>query len=83
MKLNVGGLESLVRISIGVALIYGALYGYIGYVGLFGVLILATGVGRFSPLKALMGINHYHEEESSDHYVLLHNGLLLKDCWRV
>ena len=67
MKLNVGCLDSVVRISIGVALIYGALYGYIGYVGLLGVIVLATGLGRFCPLKALMGLNHYHGDEIAHH----------------
>ncbi len=67
MKLNVGGLESLIRISLGVALIYGALYGYIGWIGLLGVIPLATGLGRYCPLKALMGLNSYHGEEGADH----------------
>ena len=67
MKLNVGGIESLIRISLGVALIYGALYGYIGYVGLLGVIPLATGLGRYCPLKALMGLNNYHGDEESNH----------------
>lgn len=67
MKLNVGCLESLVRIAIGVALVYGALYGYIGYAGLFGAIILATGLGRFCPVKALLGLNHFHCEGEGQH----------------
>ena len=67
MKLNVGGIESIVRILIGVVLLYGALYGYVGWWGLVGIFILATGLGRFSPLKALLGINSNDGEEEAHH----------------
>ena len=67
MKLNVGGIESVVRIFIGVMLLYGALYGYIGWYGLVGIIVLATGLGRFCPLKALLKINSNDGEEGAHH----------------
>ena len=67
MKLNVGGIESVVRIFIGVVLLYGALYGYIGWYGLVGIIVLATGLGRFCPLKALLKINSNDGEEGAHH----------------
>ena len=57
MKLNLGNIESFIRIFVGVCLIYGALYGVIGQWGFLGVIALATGMGRFCPLYSILGIN--------------------------
>jgi hypothetical protein len=57
MKLNVGNIESFIRIFAGVCLLYGALYGVIGQWGFIGVALMATGMGRFCPLYSILGIN--------------------------
>jgi hypothetical protein len=57
MKLNVGGIESFIRIFSGVCLLYGALYGVIGSWGFAGVILVLTGLARFCPLTTLLGIN--------------------------
>lgn len=49
MVANVGGLDRIVRISVGIALIAGAATGVIGAWGWLGVVPLATGVLRFCP----------------------------------
>ncbi len=66
MKLNVGGLESFIRIFAGVCLLYGALYGAIGEWGYLGIILVATGLGRFCPLTTLIGFNS-NRSESSGH----------------
>ena len=57
MTPNVGGIERVLRIVIGVALI--ALYGFgiIGWWGLIGIIPLATGQIGWSGLYTLLGIN--------------------------
>ncbi|NDC79282.1 MAG: DUF2892 domain-containing protein [Chitinophagia bacterium] len=65
MKLNVGNLESFLRIFAGVCLLYGALYGAIGSWGYLGVVLMATGLGRFCPLTSLLGISTYRCETGS------------------
>ncbi len=67
MKLNVGNLESFIRIFSGVSLLYSALYGYVGQWGYLGVVLLATGLARFCPLTALLGINTYGCKSDSSH----------------
>jgi hypothetical protein len=67
MKLNVGNLESFLRIFVGVCLLYGALYGTIGQWGYLGAVLLATGLMRFCPLTSLIGINTYRCEGDSHH----------------
>jgi hypothetical protein len=67
MKLNVGNLESFLRIFSGVCLIYATLYGYIGQWGFVGVVLLATGLARFCPLTTLLGINTYSCKSDSGH----------------
>lgn len=49
MVANVGGLDRIVRIAAGIALIAGAATGMIGAWGWLGVVPLATGVLRFCP----------------------------------
>ncbi|WP_067222256.1 YgaP family membrane protein [Marinomonas gallaica] len=57
MKANVGGLDKILRIVVGVLLIALALTGVIGAWGYIGVIPLATGVFNFCPLYTLLGIN--------------------------
>ncbi|GAB3750584.1 YgaP family membrane protein [Lysobacter olei] len=56
MKANVGGMDKLVRIVIGVALIAWAATGGPVWAWI-GVVPLLTGVFNFCPLYALLGMN--------------------------
>lgn len=56
MKANVGGLDRLLRILIGVLLIGLVLGQVIGPWGWIGVLPLASGLFRFCPLYTLLGV---------------------------
>jgi len=49
MVQNVGTVDRVIRIVVGLALIAGSLLGYIGVWGWIGVVVLATGVFRFCP----------------------------------
>lgn len=57
MKLNVGGIDRVVRVIAGLALIGLTLSGMIGVWGWIGVVPLATGLFSFCPLYTLLGIN--------------------------
>lgn len=57
MKTNVGGIDRLLRIVIGVALIALAITGTIGAWGWIGIVPLATGLFRSCPLYSLFGIS--------------------------
>lgn len=57
MKANVGTIDRVLRIVVGLVLIALALTGTIGVWGWIGVLPLATGVFRFCPAYPLLGIN--------------------------
>ena len=57
MKANVGGIDRILRIVVGIALIALALTGVIGVWGWIGVVPLATGVVGFCPLYPLLKIN--------------------------
>lgn len=57
MSRNVGGIDKILRILIGIALIVLALTGTIGVWGWLGVLPLATGLFNFCPAYKLIGIN--------------------------
>lgn len=56
MKTNVGGIDKVVRIIAGVALIGLAATGTIGVWGWIGVVPLLTGLFNFCPLYSLVGI---------------------------
>jgi len=58
MKLNVGGIDRLLRIVGGVALIGLTLSGTIGAWGWIGVVPLATGLVGFCPVYPLLGLNN-------------------------
>lgn len=55
MKANVGGIDRVLRIIIGIILIAAALTGAVGAWGWIGVVPLATGLFRFCPAYSLFG----------------------------
>ena len=57
MKFNVGGIDRILRIVLGLALIALTLTGTIGVWGWIGVVPLATGAFRFCPLYSMLGFN--------------------------
>lgn len=57
MKTNVGGIDRILRIVLGLVLIGLALTGTIGVWGWIGVVPLATGFMSFCPLYTLIGMN--------------------------
>lgn len=57
MKFNVGGIDRILRVVVGLVLIGLAATGKIGWWGWLGVIPLATGFIRFCPLYPLLGIN--------------------------
>ena len=57
MKFNVGGIDRILRIAIGLVLIGLAATGAVGWWGWLGVVPLATGLFRFCPAYGLLGMN--------------------------
>ena len=57
MKFNVGGVDRILRIVIGLVLIALAATGTVGWWGWLGVVPLATGLFRFCPAYGLLGMN--------------------------
>jgi len=57
MNKNVGGLDRIVRITVGLALIAAAATGTIGLWGWVGVVPLLTGAMGACPLYTLLGLN--------------------------
>ena len=57
MTANVGGIDRILRIVAGLALIALAVTGVVGAWGYLGVIVLATGVFRFCGAYTLLGIN--------------------------
>lgn len=61
MQMNVGGIDRLVRITIGTILFFGPLLKFwnqfVGPSIFFGVLLMATGLSGFCGLYFLLGIN--------------------------
>lgn len=57
MKLNVGGIDRVLRVVAGLVLIGLTLAGMIGVWGWIGVVPLATGLFSFCPLYTLLGFN--------------------------
>ncbi len=53
---NVGGLDRMLRIAVGLALIVATLAGLIGLWGWVGVVPLATGLMRTCPLYSILGL---------------------------
>ncbi len=57
MKINVGGIDRILRIIVGVALIALTAAGIIGVWGWIGVVPLLTGIFKFCPAYTLLGMS--------------------------
>ena len=57
MKVNVGGMDRVLRIVVGLALILMAVTGVIGNWGWIGLVLLATGIFSVCPAYGLLGMN--------------------------
>jgi len=57
MKFNVGGIDRILRIVVGIVLIALTLMGTIGVWGWIGIVPLVTGLFKFCPLYSLIGMN--------------------------
>ncbi|MBF0163507.1 MAG: DUF2892 domain-containing protein [Magnetococcales bacterium] len=57
MKANVGGLDRILRIVIGLVLLSQVFFGMHTIWGLIGVIPLATGLFKFCPFYPLFGLN--------------------------
>lgn len=57
MTYNVGSLDRILRIVVGLALIALAATGKVGWWGWLGAIPLLTGLFRFCPLYTLLGMN--------------------------
>ena len=65
MKANVGGLDRVARVVVGLALIALATTGTVGVWGWIGVVPLLTGLVRWCPLYPLLGISTCPLKKSS------------------
>jgi len=54
---NIGAIDRIGRLVIGIALILGAALGYIGLWGYIGIIPLVTALVRWCPLYTLLGLN--------------------------
>lgn len=57
MKFNVGTIDRVIRIVVGLALIGLAATGTVAWWGYIGVVPLLTGLFKFCPAYALIGVN--------------------------
>ena len=57
MKANVGGIDRILRIVVGLLLIVLALTGTVGAWGWIGVVLVATGAFSFCPLYTVFGFS--------------------------
>jgi hypothetical protein len=57
MKANVGNIDRVVRIVVGLALIGLAIAGTIGLWGYIGIVLVLTGLVRVCPAYSLLGFN--------------------------
>lgn len=57
MKSNVGSLDRILRVTVGLALIAAAATGTVGLWGYIGIVPVLTGLFRFCPAYPLLGIN--------------------------
>lgn len=56
MSCNVGGVDRVLRIVAGLAILALGLFGPLGWWGLVGLVPLATGLVRFCPAYTVLGI---------------------------
>jgi hypothetical protein len=57
MKVNVGSIDRILRIVVGLALIGLAVAGTVGWWGYLGVILVLTGLVRVCPAYSLIGVN--------------------------
>jgi Protein of unknown function (DUF2892) len=57
MSANVGGMDRILRVLVGIVLLALTLTGQIGVWGWIGVVPLATGLFKFCPLYRVLGLN--------------------------
>lgn len=57
MTTNVGNLDRMLRIAVGVILLLLGIFGVIGWWGLIGLLPIATALLRWCPAYSLIGVN--------------------------
>lgn len=57
MKANVGGIDQILRIIVGIALVVAAGTGMLGMWAWIGVIPLVTGLMRFCPLYPILGVS--------------------------
>jgi hypothetical protein len=57
MKFNVGNIDRILRISVGLILVALAANSIVGWWGWLGLIPMATGIFRFCPAYPLLGIN--------------------------
>lgn len=57
MKANVGGIDRILRVSVGALLVALAITNVVGWWGWLGLIPLATGLFRFCPAYPLLGIS--------------------------
>jgi len=59
MNANVGGIDRTLRIVVGIVLfaLFFVLEGNARYLGLLGLVMLATGIFRFCPAYTLLGVS--------------------------
>lgn len=57
MSSNVGGIDRVLRIVVGIVLLALTLTGTIGVWGWLGVVLLATGLFKFCPIYPLLGFS--------------------------
>ncbi len=57
MKQNVGGIDKILRIIVGIALVAATVLGYLPVWGYIGVVPLVTGLIGFCPLYPLLGLS--------------------------
>ncbi len=59
MQANVGKVDQLLRISLGLVLLVSVFFltGPMRWIGLVGLVLLATGFFQFCPLYRLLGVN--------------------------
>jgi len=65
MKTNVGGIDKILRIAVGIALIVMAYMNVIGVWGYIGVVPLLTGLIGWCPVYPLLGISSCPMKKSS------------------
>jgi Na+/serine symporter len=57
MKANVGGIDRILRIVVGLVLVALAATGTVGLWGYIGIVPILTGTFRFCPAYSLLGMN--------------------------